>query len=138
MLEEAKQQIEGAGDQGGEAVRAYNDLAVELSFETGRLDGAANLGASLDSVYARTAEISGTPLRDGYHFGQTIINDYGRPYGQGVNAVGGLTAHAEAGPFAFYIRGEYQHAPSMVSNQTSVLQAIANADLTSPVSNARS
>jgi membrane-associated phospholipid phosphatase len=138
MLEEAQQQIEDAGDQGGEAVRIYNDLANELSFETGRLNGAANVGMSLDSVYARTTQISGTPLRDGYHFGQTIINDYGRPYGQGFNAVGGLTAHAEAGPLAFYVRGEYQHAPSMVSAQTSVLQAIANADLTSPVSNARS
>jgi membrane-associated phospholipid phosphatase len=138
MLEEAQQQIEDAGDQGGEAVRIYNDLADELSIETARLNGAANVGVSLDSVYARTTQISGSPLRDGYHFGQTIINDYGRPYGQGFNAVGGLTAHAEAGPFAFYVRGEYQHAPSLASDQTSVLQAIANADFTSPVSNARS
>src|SRR5256885_16563321 len=52
MIEEAKQQIEDAGDQGGEAVRAYNDLAGELSFGTSRLDGAANLGASLHSVFA--------------------------------------------------------------------------------------
>ncbi len=138
LLEEAQQQIEDAGDQGGQAVRIYNDLADELSVETGRLDGAANVGMSLDSVYARTTQISGSPLRDGYHFGQTIINDYGRPYGEGFNAIGGVTAHAEAGPFAFYIRGEYQHAPSLASDQTTVLQAIANADLTSPVSNARS
>ena len=138
LLEEAQQQIEDAGDQGGEAVRIYNDLARELSFETGRLNGAANVGMTLDSVYARTTHISGTPLRDGYHFGQTIINDYGRPFGEGFNAVGGLTAHAEAGPFAIYVRGEYQHAPSLASDQTSVLQAIAKADLTSPVSNARS
>ena len=82
-------------------------------------------------------KFSGSPLRDGYHFGQTIINDYGRPYGEGFNAIGGLTAHAEAGPFAFYVRGEYQHAPSMASAPASVLQAIADADLTSPVSNAR-
>jgi membrane-associated phospholipid phosphatase len=137
MLDEAQQQIQDAGDQGGEAVRIYNDLANELSFETGRLNGAANVGMSVDSVYARTTQISGTPLRDSYHFGQTFINDYGRPYGEGFNAVGGLTAHAEAGPFAFYVRGEYQHAPAMASAQTSVLQAMANADLTSPVSNAR-
>src|SRR5436309_2199211 len=41
MLEEAQQQIEDVGDQGGEAVRIYDDLAGELSPETGRLDGAA-------------------------------------------------------------------------------------------------
>ena len=29
--------------------------------------------------------ISGTPLRDGYHFAQTQINDFGRPYGGGWN-----------------------------------------------------
>jgi membrane-associated phospholipid phosphatase len=138
MLEEAKQQIEDAGDQGGEAVRTYNDLAGELSFETGRLDGAANLGASLDSVYARTTQISGTPLRDGYHFGQTIINDYGRPYAQGFNAVGGLTAHAEAGPFSMSLQGEYQHSPAVTSDPLSVLQATAGIDSTLPLANGTS
>jgi membrane-associated phospholipid phosphatase len=138
MLEEAKQQIEDAGDQGGEAVRTYNDLAGELSFETGRLDGAANLGASLDSVYARTTQISGTPLRDGYHFGQTIINDYGRPYAQGFNAVGGLTTHAEAGPFSMSLQGEYQHSPAVTSDPLSVLQATAGIDSTLPLANGTS
>src|SRR3954470_1342443 len=72
MLEEAQQAIEDVGDQGGEAVRIYNDLAGGLSPETGRVDGAANVGMSLDSVYARSTQVSGAPLRDGYHFGQTI------------------------------------------------------------------
>jgi hypothetical protein len=128
MLEETQQQIEDAGDQGGEALRIYNDLSDELSVETGRLNGAANIGMSLDSVYARTTQISGSPLRDGYHFGQTIINDYGRPYGEGFNAVGGLTAHAEAGPLSISLQGEYQHAPAIASYASSVLQAIAVAD----------
>jgi membrane-associated phospholipid phosphatase len=135
LLEEAQQQIEDAGDQGGGAVRIYNDLAGELSFETGRLNGAENVGMSLDSVYARTTQISGTPLRDGYHFGQTIINDHGRPYGQGFNAVGGLTAHAEAGPFSFSLQGEYQHAPAVASDPLSVLQATAGIDSTLPLAN---
>ncbi|HEX3740543.1 MAG TPA: capsule assembly Wzi family protein [Terriglobales bacterium] len=135
LLEEAQQQIEDAGEQGGEAVRISNDLANELSFETGRLNGAANVGMSLDSVYARTTQISGTPLRDGYHFGQTIINDYGRPYGQGFNAVGGLTAHAEAGPLSISLQGEYQHAPAVASDSLSVLQATAAIDSTLPLAN---
>ena len=75
-------------------------------------------------------------MRDGYHFGQTIINDFGRPYGQGFNAVSGVSAHAVAGPFSFYVRGEYQHAPASPSDPSPALQAIANADLTLPVSNA--
>jgi len=48
---------------------------------------------SLDSVYERTTGISGVPLQDGYHFGQTIVNDYGRSYGEGVNVVLGTSAH---------------------------------------------
>ena len=138
MIEEAQQQIEDAGDQGGEAVRIYHDLADELSFETGRLNGAANVGMSLDSVYARTTQISGYPLRDGYHFGQTIINDYGRPYGEGFNAVGGLTAHAEAGPLSISLQGEYQHAPAVASDPLSVLQATAAIDSTPPLANGTS
>jgi len=137
MLEEAQEKIEDDGDQDGEAVRIYNGLSDEFSFENGRLNGAENLGASIDSVYVRGTEIAGPPLRDGYHFGQTIINDYGRPYGQGFNSVDGVTAHAEAGPLAFYIRGEYQHSPAIASEPPNVLQAVANADFTSPVSDGR-
>jgi hypothetical protein len=135
MLEEAQQQIEDAGDQGGEALRIYNDLTDELAVETRRLNGTANVAMSLDSVYARTTQISGSPLRDGYHFGQTIINDYGRPYGEGFNAVGGLTAHAEAGPLSISLQGEYQHSRAVASDPFSVLQATAAIDSTMPLAN---
>lgn len=138
MLEEASERIGDDDDQSNEAARIYAELAKEFAPESSRLDGAENLGASIDSVYARFTGISGQPLRDGYHFGQTIINDYGRPYGEGFNSADGITAHAEAGPFAFFIRGEYQHAPAIVSDGSAVLQAIADADLTTPISNARS
>lgn len=67
--------------------------------------------AQIDDVYARFTGISDTPLRDSYHFGQTIWNDFGRPYDQGGNVVAGASASAVAGRFFFYIRGEYQHAP---------------------------
>lgn len=130
MVEEASQRIEEGDQPNGIASQLYRDLAREFSVETARLNGAANLGASLDSVYLRATNISGPPLRDGYHFGQTIINDYGRPYGEGFNAIGGAIAHAEAGPFAFYIRGEYQHAPLVASDPLSVLQATASEDNT--------
>jgi hypothetical protein len=70
-----------------------------------------NRSAELESVYTRITEISGAPLRDGYHFGQTLYNDYGRPYGQGFNDVTGFSARATSGSLVFYFRGEYQHSP---------------------------
>src|SRR5262249_49772682 len=125
MLDEAQQNIADEDDHSGEATRIYVELAKEFSPEAGRLNGEANVGASLDSVYARMTNISGPPLRDGYHFGQTIINDYGRPYGEGFNSAVGFTAHSEAGPLSISVQGEYQHAPAVSSDPLSVLQATA-------------
>ena len=105
------------------AGKIYEALQTEFAPETARLDGAPNLGASLDSVYTRVTGISGKPLSDGYHFGQTIINDYGRPYGEGFNNVTGFTSHAVAGPFAISVQGEYQHAPAIASEPLGTLAA---------------
>jgi len=73
--------------------------------------GLRNEYATLDSVYARATGISGLPLTDGYFFGQTIGNDYGRPYQQGFNAVLGFNGWATEGPLVAYVQAEYQHAP---------------------------
>jgi Capsule assembly protein Wzi len=62
-------------------------------------------------VYTRMLGISGRPLRDSFHVGQTIINDYGRPYAEGFNNITGSSQRAEWGRFSMYVRGEYQHAP---------------------------
>ena len=72
--------------------------------------------------------ISGTPLTDGFHFGQTIINDYGRPYWTGFNNVTGVTGWATAGPFAIYVNGEYQHSPAVPSQSAETRQAEATVD----------
>ncbi len=74
-------------------------------------DGEHRYSAQIDSIYARYGQISGTPLRDSYHFGQTLWNDFGRPYDEGSNVITGATASAVAGRFFFYAQGEYQHAP---------------------------
>jgi membrane-associated phospholipid phosphatase len=134
LLEEAQERVVDNNNQIAE--RTVAALSEEFIEETARLDGAANRGIALDSVYTRVTGISGTPLADGYHFGQTLINDYGRPYWEGFNNVTGLSTHGVAGPFSFDVRGEYQHAPAVPSYPIAVQQAIANADLTSPVSNA--
>jgi hypothetical protein len=135
MLDEAQQNIADEDDQSEEAARIYSELAAEFSTEAGHLNGAANVGGSLDSIYARFTNISGQPLRDGYHFGQTIINDYGRPYGEGFNSVDGFTAYSEAGPLSVSVQGEYQHAPAVASDPLSVLQATAAVDSTLPLAN---
>jgi len=137
MLEETAERIVDNGDSGvGEPEKIYAALREEFAPETGRLNGGENLGISLDSVYTRVTGISGTVLRDGYHFGQTITNDYGRPYGKGFNDVTGISSHAVAGPFSFFVRGEYQHAPGSPTYSPATQQAVANADFTLPLPNA--
>jgi len=133
MLEDAGDKLQN--DEAGEAGKIYRALASEFATEITRLDGAANVGARVDSVYTRATEISGTPLRDGFNFGQTIINDYGRPYGRGFNNITGVAADAELGPVAFSFQGEYQHAPAMPSDPPQVLAAIGAANFTPPLPN---
>ena len=118
------------------ARQLFEELEREFSDEVARFNGAANLGVGLDSVYTRTTEITGPPLHDGYHFGQTLVNDYGRPYGQGLNNMIGISAHAVAGPLAFYIDGEYQHAPATPSEPLAALNLTAAADFTPTLPNA--
>src|SRR5579864_6973849 len=131
MLDEAQQNIADEDDQSGEAARIYSELAKEFLPETGRLNGAANVGASLDSVYARVTNISGAPLRDGYHFGETLTNDFGRPIGEGLNLIIGAATSAVVGPFAISIRGEYQQAGSVFPLTPLALQDIASTDIRS-------
>jgi hypothetical protein len=135
MLEEAGEKLQNDGMEEGVGGKIYRTLTNEFASETARLDGAANVGARVDSVYTRVTGISGTPMRDGYHFGQTIINDYGRPYWNGFNNITGVSAEAELGPLAFNFQGEYQHAPAMPSESASVLAATAAADGTPPLPN---
>lgn len=85
--------------------------------------------AQIDSIYARYQNISGTPLRDSYHFGQTIWDDFGRPYDQGGSAITGAEGSAVAGRYFFYARGEYQHAPGRGPLTDAQRQLIANLDV---------
>ncbi len=135
MLEEAGDRLQNDDAEAGEAGKVYRTLTDEFATEITRLDGAPNVGARVDSVYTRVMGISGTPLRDGYNLGQTIVNDYGRPYWTGINNITGITADAELGPVAFSFQGEYQHAPAMPSDPPQVLAAIGAANGTPPLPN---
>ena len=84
----------------------------------------------MTKAYSRTQYISGTPLNDSYHFGQTIVDDFGRPYGSGLQQITGFESRAEDGRFSYFVRGEYQHSPSVPGNSSLVDQIISTQDQT--------
>jgi len=86
------------------------------------------LNARVSSVYERSLGIAGPPINDSFHFGQTLVNDYGRPYQEGFNQIAGFTAQGEYGPLSFSIRGEYQHAPGREPYPLAARQAISTMD----------
>lgn len=103
-------------------------LSEEFAAESDRTYGEQNLHAQLESVYQRSLGMSGTPLTDGYHFGQTVLDDFGRPFHQGFNMVAGTSVWAVAGPFVAYARGEYQYSPSSPAASPAALAFISAAD----------
>ncbi len=84
--------------------------------------------ARIESIYTRILGISGQPLRDSYHFGQTIVNDYGRPYEEGTNALAGFSAFGTLGRFSGYFRGEYQEADGRGPYDPAVQGLVAGLD----------
>lgn len=131
LLGEASEQ--GADeDAPSEVEQLYSALSEEFSHDQDLMSGENNQSLQLESVYARALGISGKPLTDNYHFGQTLLNDYGRPYEQGFNSVTGMSGWTTAGPFVIYVRGEYQSAPSAPSLSPAALNFISNVDYLPP------
>ena len=121
---ENQMNAEGAN---AEAMVLYDALNREFSVEINFLNGRPVRQAGVESIYTRAMGISGTPLRDGFHFGQTIANDFGRPFNTGFNNVSGFSAQAAGGRFFAYVRGEYQHSPAyagLTSAQLSYLEQV--------------
>jgi Capsule assembly protein Wzi/PAP2 superfamily len=129
LTEEAGEQLEVGKVLDGEAELLENRLRQEFSYEIGLLDGGRNLAAGLESAYARVVSISGPALTDGFHFGQTVSYDFGRPFERGTNGQAGGAVRADLGPLAFYVRAEYQHAPSAPAPSEAVRNIIALRDL---------
>jgi hypothetical protein len=127
LLSEAGDRV--LDDQGNsQAASIYHDLMKEFGAEVEWLGGGDNTEFRVESVYTRATQIAGKPLTDGYHFGQTIINDFGRPEEEGFNNVSGLSGWSASGPFAVYVRGEYEHSPSASALPLSAREAISSAD----------
>ena len=126
MLERSADKINDSDDD--EARSIFQALQEELNPDIDAISNAKHGHAEIESVYTRPLGIAGTPLRDSYHVGQTIINDYGRPYESGFNNITGFSGRAEAHRFSFYFRGEYQHAPSAAGYSIPVAQTLSAVD----------
>jgi Capsule assembly protein Wzi len=125
ILQETYPKLEAApGDE--EAWGIFRALAAEFGTDAGQ----TNPQAELTDVYTRNMYIAGRPVNDSFHFGQTLINDYGRPYQQGFNALDGFSARAQAYHFTLNVRGEYQHAPGRAAYPESVQELFAEVDNT--------
>ncbi|MHB8486143.1 MAG: capsule assembly Wzi family protein [Candidatus Acidiferrales bacterium] len=133
LVEEAGDNLEDNESAPKLADNLYSSLEREFAQEINLLGGGDNARVRLESVYTRVTGISGQPLTDGFNFGQTIINDNGRPYEEGFNNVSGFSGWASDGPFVAYMQGEYQHAPSAPALALGARQFIAGADGPLPV-----
>jgi membrane-associated phospholipid phosphatase len=111
-----------------EVQQLYTGLAEEFRHEFEVASGESNSHLQLESVYQRSLGVSGRPLTDNQHFGQTVLNDSGRPLQEGFNTVAGASGWATAGPFVIYASGEYQSAPSAPALSPAVLGFISSAD----------
>jgi len=138
MIEESGERIEGAdaGTATSEAQGIYDALLHELRQDTQGPCLTHQGNSRIESVYTVARGISGTPLRDSYHLGSTIVNDYGRPYENGLNSYTGASGYAAAGRFVFYVRGEFQAAPSATGYSRALAQALSTVDGTTFINTA--
>src|ERR1700691_3280248 len=111
MLQETSDRVDS--DNGNdEAKDIYLAVLKEVQPDIDNFSEMNHPSGELDNVYEQVRGITGTPLRDSFHLGQSIVDEYGRPYESGVNNYGAFAARAEAGRFTLYYRGEFQYAPS--------------------------
>jgi len=133
MLKEASDRIDDADQERenpatAEAREIYNAVRLELHSSAEGPSEEQESRVCLESVYSVARAISGTPLRDSYHFGSTMINDYGRPYENGFNNYSGASGYATAGRYTIYVRGEFQGAPSTTGYSAGLANALSTVD----------
>jgi len=108
-----------SGDRSPASSREAAQL-IDALYAEFKPDGSGNTFVEIESLYTRGLAIAGKPLVDGYNFGQTVIDDYGRPEAQGFNTIAGISAEAGAGRFSAYVRAEYWNSPSFTSPAASL------------------
>jgi Capsule assembly protein Wzi len=128
LIQDVRDTVAARDSDATGAAGALHNLESEFAGDLQALDSSSNRRMRLESAYTQLMGISGQPLNDSEHFGQTIINNFGRPYGEGFNNSTGLSGYATAGRFSVYVRGEYQEAPSSPAYSLPVRQVIASVD----------
>jgi hypothetical protein len=131
MLEGIGDEIRVADEYGDPTIDEAQELYAAVRYELRSTPGvcaAHQYDMRLESSYSVVRGISGTPLRDSFHLGSTIVNDYGRPYENGFNNYSGASGYAAAGRFVLYVRGEFQGAPSAAGYSTSLAQTLSAGD----------
>ena len=130
MLDETENRLEDV-DEGSitsEAEGIYEALMHELRDDAVDSCLTSKGAARIESVYSVSSGISGTPLRDSYHLGSTIVNDYGRPYANGFNNYSGASGYASYDRFLLYVRGEFLGAPSTGGYSPALAAELASID----------
>jgi len=109
-----------------QAVEVLASLEREFGVED---NDPSDLSYGCEGLYTRLQGISGLTLGDSFHLGQTLANDYGRPYQPGFNTIDGVSGSAGFGRFSLFARGEYQHAPSAVGYSPALAATLSTLDL---------
>ena len=130
LVEEAGDNLRAERVDSSEANQLYDALLQEFRNDAEVSSARIEPALHVESVYAGVTSITGQLLNNSYHFGQTIINNFGRPYEEGFNSVSGFSGWSTAGRFTIYTRGEYQHAPSAPGYSGSVENLMASLDAT--------
>ncbi len=130
MLQKSRLDIMDSKNEEAQEILAKLLREFEDEVPLGNVDRGAIYG--LHSIYTRFTGIGGPVLRDSYHLGQTIANDYGRPYDNGLNNITGFSTLNEAGRFSLFLRGEYQHAASGPGYSYELASRLSRGDQISP------
>jgi hypothetical protein len=130
MVDEAGDRISASTNVSAEVDGLYSSLHREFAKDSERIGGGRpdEMSARVESLYSSVTGINGPPLNDSYHFGQTIVDNFGRPYAEGFNAIAGGSGWVTQGRFSIYASGEYQYAPSSSPYPAAVNNAIAAMD----------
>ncbi|MGB9147688.1 MAG: capsule assembly Wzi family protein [Acidobacteriaceae bacterium] len=134
MLQQSADKIDTSDDE--QAKEIYLAVLNEVQPDLDDATEITHPSGQLESVYSDFRGIDGTVLRDSFHLGQTIIDDYGRPYQGGFNDYSGFSARAEAGRFSLYWREEYQRGAGATGYSTALSDYLsANIDYIPVASN---
>jgi hypothetical protein len=83
----------------------------------------------VESAYTALRGLTGPVLRDSFHLGSTLVNDFGRPYQKGFNSYTGWSGYSTVRRFTLYLRGEFETAGSGIGYSTGLASALSGVDL---------